>query len=314
MKKKNKHILSDLELAQIQWDAIQSMPKNWLTDIQVNQLYTKELRSRPQKAVVFWPALGNRLLPDQIKELQWELESDVKTVFIPINNGTHWNFIALERTENSANQWLIKKVETPGDGLCGKHTVTQSMQILEQSLPTYSANNPEKVRNLSQQDPIYPQIQQALKIKTSDDKSSSQSSLPPQTYTSNQTQEDRDTQIAVIESLKFKHMSRFDFKLAKLAEYESLGYSTESLCQELVQMLVEMSPHARESAITRLKVSNLAQKPSISKIIESCHKILPVSANPHLFMPVPKPKPGKVSRLQDTAKIDFTHANLVAMS
>lgn len=303
---------SNLELAQAQWDAIQSMPKNWLTDIQVNELYTKELRSRPQKAVVFWPALGDRLIPDQIKELQWELESDVKTVFIPINNGTHWNFIALERTENSANKWLIKKVETPGDGLCGKHTVTQSMQVLEQSLPTYSSNNPERVRNLSQQDPIYSQIQQALKTKTSDDSSSSRSSLPPQTYTTTRVQEDRDTQIAVSESLKFKYMSRFDFKLAKLAEYESLGYSTESLCQELVQMLVDMSPHARDSAITRLKVSNLAQKPSITKIIESCHQILPVSANPHLFMPVPKPKPGKACRLEDEAKIDFTHANLVA--
>lgn len=310
MKKKNKDGFSDAELAQIQWEAIQSMPKKWLTDMQVNELYMKELRSRPQKVTVFWPALGDRLIPDQIKQLQWELESEVKTVFIPINNGTHWNFIALERAENSANQWLVKKIETPGDGLCGKHTVTQSMQVLEQGLQTYSARNPGRVRDLNPNDVIYSQIQKALCQSSSEDSSSSQGS-PPQTAAATKT-EDRDTQIAVAESLKFKYMSRFDFKLAKLAEYEALGYSVESLCQELVQMLVDMSPHARESAITRLELSNLAKKPSIAKVIEGCYqRLIKNSTNPHLLMPVPKPKSGKARQLEE-AKIAYANASLAA--
>ena len=93
-------------------------------------------------------------------------------------------------------------------------------------------------------------------------------------------------------------LSRFEFLLVKLGENERLAFSfsVESLCEKLAQMLVDMTPGARESAIKRLKFSNLASKPSIDKVIDSCHQKLKIASNCHLFFP--KPKPGSVSKDQ----------------
>lgn len=311
MKNKKK---TDKELAQEQWNTFQAMPKRWLTDAQVNELYIKELKSRPQQASVFWPGLGNKLLPAQIQELQLELQSGVKTIFIPINNGSHWNFIALEKHSDSTNQWIIKKVETPGDGLCGKHTVTQSMQVLDEGLNTYAANNPNRVSDLSSNDPIYSQIQTALNKNT----------VKPQIQSISTTQgkEEDDFQIAQRESLKVKYISTFDYKLAKLAELEALGHSTETLCKELIQLLVDMAPHQRETAITRLELSNLAKKPSIAKIIEGCYQRLisnaeanglSISINPHLLMPFPTPNYGKRPDIEEEESLILA-SNLAAVA
>ena len=256
MKNENKYHLSRRELAPLRWK--RSMSQSRLTDIEVHGLYIKELRSRYQKATVFWPAAGDRLLPDQISQLKAVLESVVVTVFIPIINRFYWNFIVLERKKACPGEWMVKKVETSEDDLSGKHTVTQSMQILDQGLEAYSVNHPNQVSALNRSDAIYAQIEQILNTGT--DNGSSTIVNTATNVTNTATQSNDVSIVTGAENLKVKYRSRFDFQFEKLAEYEALGYSLENLCQELAQILADMTPQTRESAIKRLALSDLGQE------------------------------------------------------
>ena len=287
MKNENKYHLSRRELALLRWK--RSISQSRLTDIEVHGLYIKELRSRYQKATVFWPAAGDRLLPDQISQLKAVLQSVVVTVFIPITNRFYWNFIVLERKKACPGEWMVKKVETSEDDLSGKHTVTQSMQILDQGLEAYSVNHPNQVSALNRSDAIYAQIEQILNTGT--DNGSSTIVNTATNVTNTATQNNDVSIVTGAANLKVKYRSRFDFQLEKLAEYAALGYSLENLCQELAQILADMAPQTRESAIKRLALSDLARKPAVARVIDSCNLKQPkIFTNPYLLIPKPKSK------------------------
>ncbi len=105
------------------------------------------------------------------------------------------------------------------------------------------------------------------------------------------TPPDRAAPMTIAESLKAKHRSRFDRQLAKLLEYEARGYSIDSLCEELAQILAEMRPPERASALQKLERSPLAKKPSMTKVINHYYQKQPkISANPYLLIPLPQCK------------------------
>lgn len=325
----NNRGLSDKELAQQQMNAFNAMPSSWLTDEQVNALYMKELGNRSQHASVYWPGLGDRFLPDQIKELEWQVKSSANVLFIPINrNKNHWEFIVIARDSQSVCR--AYRITTPGDGKCGSHTVRQSMQILDQGLASYANNNPGRVHELSPSDPI-----QAVLNAVNNSSASAANRAPESARSSSRVehkfqplrhqeetalsqQENRQFQTAVATSLKeIKHTSRFDYMLAQLAEYEHLGYGVESLITELTNMLFAMKPDQQDFAIKRLALSKLSDKPSITRIINGCKERVAITINNVqpvklsgmrcILMPAktptPAPKPG--NRMDD---LDFQGA------
>ena len=114
MKKENTYPFPSHEVAQPPWGTLQPHAKSGLTDSEVNELYIQELRSRYQKAVVFWPWMGDRLSPDQIQPLKQLLQSEAVIIFLPIkNNQSQWSVIVLARKKACPNEWLVKKVENP---------------------------------------------------------------------------------------------------------------------------------------------------------------------------------------------------------
>ena len=231
--------------------------------------------------------------------------SEVETIFLPIGTGKHWDFVVLQK--DSQGNWQAFRVDTPDDGLCGVHTANQSMQILDSGLTAYANNHPGTVHALSRSNPIQPQIQTALKAVNSPKAdagnvlvdvqslvSAEHQSQPLRQQTQAALREETEFKAAVTESLKIQRMSPFDYKLVKLAEYEALGYSVENLCKELTQMLVEMAPDNRASAVNRLRLSGLSGKPSIERIIKnsepaSATAAFKLSANRSILMPTPKP-------------------------
>lgn len=313
--------VSDRAPTQQSMDAFNAMgelakkrPGTWLTDEEVNALYIKELKIRHQNAKVFWPGLGDRFLPDQIVPLKWTLQSNPDVVFVPINRGGHWYFIALHK--NAQGVWQVHRVDTPGDGLCGKHTVTQSMQVLDMGFEAYAKRNPSVAHELDPSDPIQPQIQAVLNSVNNSSGSQVGQAAPLAQFSSgvehlsqSGIQEDVKTtqcsrsefQAVTAESLKINknnRLSLFDYKLAQLAEYELLGYSVEYLCQELIHMLIKMEPNKRSAALDRLEHSSkLHEKPSIAKIIKGVKEDVQsftLSASRMTLMPAKTPalKPG----------------------
>jgi hypothetical protein len=303
MKNENRHHLSGRELALLRRE--RSVSQSRLTDIEVHKLYIKELRSRYQKATVFWPAAGDRLLPDQISQLKAILQSVVVTVFIPIINRSYWNFIVLERKKADSGEWIVKKVETSEDDLSGMHTVTQSMQILDQGLEAYSFNHPNRVSALGRSDAIYAQIEQILNTGTDN---GSSTIVNTATSVINTATKNNDVSIeTVAANLKVKYRSRFDFQLEKLTEYAALGYSLENLCQELAQILADMAPQTRESAIQRLALSDLVRKPEVARVIDSSKLKQPkIFTNPYLLIPKPKSKSDRL--LKEESSHQCNHA------
>ena len=287
MKKENDYPLPLHEVAQQPRGRLQPHSKDQLTDSEVNELYIQELRSRYQKATVFWPWMGDRLSPDQIHPLKQLLQSEVVIIFLPIkNNQSQWSAIVLARKKACPNEWLVKKVENPAERFCGQSIVTQSLQILDQGLEIYSAHYPDQVRVLNRSDAIYTQIEQVLNIETANGSStdSGQTSItviPP----------DQAIPMTLAERLKVKYRSRVDDLLAKLAEYDARGFSIDSLCEELAHLLAEMTSPARASALQKLEHSPLAKKPAIAKVIDDCYqKPSKISANPYLLIPLPQGK------------------------
>ena len=287
MKKENTYPLPPHEAAQQPWGTLQPHPKGGLTASEVNELYIQELRSRYQKATVFWPWMGDRLSPDQIQPLKQLLQSKMIFIFLPIkNNQSQWSVIVLARKKACPNEWLVKKVENPAESFCGKSIITQSLQILDQGLEIYSAHHPDQVHALNRSDAIYTQIEQVLDVETANGSStdSGQTSItvPPP---------DQAIPTTIAERLKVKYRSRLEDQLAKLAEYDARGFSIDSLCEELAHLLAEITPPARASALQKLEHSPLAKKPAIAKIIDDCYQKPPkISANPYLLIPLPQCK------------------------
>ena len=110
---------------------------------------------------------------------------------------------------------------------------------------------------LNRSDAIYIQIEQVLDRETDNSSSTTQGETDKTV-----TPPDQAIPIAIAERLKAKYRSRFEYQLAKLAEYDARGESIESLCEELVQLLAEMTPPARASALQTLARSPLAKKPA----------------------------------------------------
>jgi hypothetical protein len=199
----------------------------------------------------------------------------------------------LERKKTSSEEWLIKKIEIPANHRSGEAIVMESMKILEQGLEVYSASHSNRVHTLDRNNAIYSQIEQALNVETDNG-----SSTTVDTGTTARSIDPVSTAAAV--NLKVKYKSGFELLLEKLAKYEALGYSIEHLCAELTQILAEMSPSARESAIKRLALFDLAMKPAITRVIESYYpKQSNVFSNPHLFLPKPKFKSESIQASKD---------------
>ena len=172
-------------------------------------------------------------------------------------------------------------------------------EILDQGLEIYSAHHPDQVHALNRNDAIYTQIEQMLDIETDNGSSTTQGETDKTVTSSDQT-----IPIAIAEHLKAKYRSRFKYQLAKLAEYDARGYSIESLCEELAQLLAEMTPPARASALQTLACSPLARKPALAKVIDHYDQKQPkISANPYLLIPLPQGKvPSKKKSLEEEQK------------
>lgn len=304
--------LSDKELHQRYIDSVSnSEMSRWLYADEVNELYMQGLKARPnKKAAVFWPVGGDRLAVEQIEQLVLELKDNIDTLFLPLGTGYHWDFVVLQK--DSQGNWQAFRVDTPGDGLCGMHTAKQSMEVLDKGLSAYTQAHPGTVHALSASSAIQPQIQKVLKAVNSpktDSSAGGDTNVVADTHAGSNLvagvqsfrqveaqalqREEAELQKAVKQSLKIQRMSPFDYKLAKLAEYEALGYGVENLCLELTQMLVEMAPDNRAAAVNRLRLSGLAGKPSIERIIKNSEPAdaaatVKLSANCNILRPMPK--------------------------
>ena len=96
MKKENTYPFPSHAVAQPTVGYASTSPKSGITDSEMQELYLQALRSRYQKAVVFWPWRGDRLSPDQIQPLKQLLQSEVVIIFLPIkNNQSQWSVIVL---------------------------------------------------------------------------------------------------------------------------------------------------------------------------------------------------------------------------
>jgi hypothetical protein len=302
MKKENTYSLRPYKVAQLSRRTSQPHFKGELNDSEVNEWYTQAFRSRYQKAMVFWPWMGDRLSPDQIHPLKQLLQSEVGIIFLPIkSNQSQWSLIVLTRKKAVSHEWVAKKVEIPG-GFCGQSIVTQSLQILDQGLETYSAHHPDQVCALDRNDAIYTQIEQVLDRETDNGSPTTQGETDKTITPLDQT-----LPIAIAEHLKTKYRSRFEYQLAKLAEYDARGENIERLCEELAQLLAEMTPPARVSALQTLARSPLAKKPALIKVIDYYdQKQTKISANPYLLIPLPSLKTqSRKKSLEEKQKVGF---------